>query len=220
MPNFPSLFDHGRLFLTISGNTLEGNGGMMEKALAWEPGDLHVSLGSATNLLCTASRKLLPLPGPWVPIHKMRGVDLVGLLRLHWGPWSVIPAVCCISWKTGWLTFGPGSTIWNYGECSISEIWWSSTVRVKRMGEIQQCCSNLSGCLWLWSLGPGSLCAPWPLVPSSPSSVQPLEWVVDNSQWHSVQPLGGGGGGGESALNPVLVRMLWVEETKPWLKLA
>lgn len=131
MPNFPSLFDQGRLFLTISGNTLEGNGGTMEKALAWQPGDLHVSLGSATNLLCTASGKLLPLPGPWVSIHKTRGVGLVGLLRLHWGPWSVIPAVCCISWKTGWLTFGPGSTIWDCGECSIDEIWWSGTVRVR-----------------------------------------------------------------------------------------
>ena len=156
---------------------------------------------------------------PLVPIHKTRGVGLVGLLRLHWGPRSVIPAVCCISWKTGWLTFGLGSTIWNHGECSIDEIWWSSTVRVKKMGETQQCCSNLSGCLWLWSLGPGSLCAPWPLVPSPSSSVQPLEWVV-NSQWLSVQWLGGGGGGGESALNPVLVRMLWVAETKPWLELA
>ena len=38
MPYFPSLLDHVSLFLTISGNTLEGNGGMMEKALAWEPG--------------------------------------------------------------------------------------------------------------------------------------------------------------------------------------
>lgn len=72
---------------------------------------------------------------PGSPFTKWGGVDLVGLLRLHWGPWSIISAVCCISWKTGWLTFSPREAPWNYGECSISEIWWSSTVRVRGMGD-------------------------------------------------------------------------------------
>ena len=65
----------------------------MGKALAWEIGDLHVNLGSATDFLCTASGKSLPPLGPWVHIHKMRGVGLVGLLRLYWGQQSVIPTV-------------------------------------------------------------------------------------------------------------------------------
>lgn len=61
----------------------------------------------------------------------------------------------------------------------------------------------------------GSMTPPPPHPKSFLPNVQPLEWVVDNPQWHSVQLLDGGGGGGKSALNPVLVRMLLVAETKP-----
>lgn len=75
-----------------------------------------------------------------------------------------------------------------------------------------------SSCLWMWRFSPGvpldSLPHSQPL-PGPSSCVQPLKWVVGNSPWHLAELPDRGGGGGEAALNLVLVRMLWVAETKP-----
>lgn len=101
---------------------------------------------------------------------------------------------------------------------------WPNMFSVKRMVKMQWWCSSLFKLpwIWIWSHILDSSCiASLPSLPRFPLfHVWPLNWVADHSQWCLAQLLGGGGGGGESALNLILVRMLLVEETKPWLKLA
>lgn len=197
-------------------------------------------------------REITSLPSPWLPIHKMRGFGLVGLLRQlgstistssrtlsfveegvtvlekrHINPWRVASQL---------LGLDSDFLVWYIlsGDSIEAALVYSLTHGYGAL--VMDSWAHVSTLLrWhrrFLSLGP-LFFVPIPhnssvyiLVsqhhrhpnPSS-SCVQPLEWV-GNSQWHSVQLLDGGGGGGESALNPVLVRMLLVAETKPWLKLA
>lgn len=63
--------------MTISGNTLEGNGGIVEST--GRPGDLHVSMALplASSALPQSASSLFRSP-----FTEMKFLDLVGLLRL------------------------------------------------------------------------------------------------------------------------------------------
>lgn len=102
--------------------------------------------------------EITSLPGPWLPMHKTRGVDLVGLLRLCRGQPPVIPAVSVLRFMEenvmrpakGWLAReAPYGTMENFQSIKIMVQHIQSKEDGGGEMEIQQRCASLFN----WPMG-------------------------------------------------------------------